>query len=201
MVDASVNQWLTIAGPVCKDDRVVPVEHDLHPETAVRLRPLGVDDEHAVRTAQLSMAREGFEFAFGLTDETDWPSYVTELSHRQFGIDLPPGSVPASFLAAVSDGVVVGRSSIRHRLNDELRIVGEHVGYCVLPQFRRQGFATEICRQSVIIARAFGVDGVLLTCDADNVASKTVIERCGGILDSDWPLTGTAPSKYRYWIK
>lgn len=180
---------------------MTPVEDALVPESLVRLRPLCLDDEDAVRTAQSAMAREDFEFAFDLADDTDWRGYIAEHSRRQFGVGLPVGAVPASYLVAVSDGVIVGRSSIRHRLNDKLRIVGGHVGYCVLPQFRRRGFATEICRQSVSIARTFGVDRVLLTCDVENIASKTVIERCGGILDNDWPTTDTTPSKNRYWIR
>lgn len=166
----------------------------------LRLRQLRLHDEDAVRAAQSAMALEDFEFAFGLADDSDWPGYVAEHSRRQLGLGLPVNAVPSSFLVAVSDGVIIGRSSIRHRLNDNLRIVGGHIGYCVLPQYRRRGFATDICRQSVIIARAFGIDNVLITCDVDNIASKTVIERCGGIVDSDWPQTDTTPSKCRYWI-
>jgi predicted acetyltransferase len=70
----------------------------------------------------------------------------------------------------------------------------------VLPPFRRRGVATEILRQSLIVARVFGVDRVLLTCDEDNVGSRTVIERCGGVLDPDWPRTDQTSPKLRYWI-
>ncbi len=62
---------------------------------------------------------------------------------------------------------------------------------------RRRGYATEILRQSLIVARAFGVDAALLTCDDGNVASATVIERCGGVRDPDRP--GEPPFR-RYWI-
>jgi predicted acetyltransferase len=54
----------------------------------------------------------------------------------------------------------------------------------VRPAFRRCGHATEILRQSVAIARAGGVERILVVCDDDNVGSARVIERCGGVLES-----------------
>lgn len=169
-------------------------------EPFLRLRPLRADDEGPVRAAQLTMANEEFEFAFDLADDTDWNTYVHEFGRRPYGLGLPPGRVPASYLVAVSADAIVGRSSIRHQLNDNLLAVGGHIGYCVLPQYRRQGLATEILRQSLIIARSLGIDRALLTCDADNTGSITVIECCGGVLDPDWPQTDTTPPKRRYWI-
>ena len=52
----------------------------------------------------------------------------------------------------------------------------------------------------MIIARALGIDRVLLTCDDDNVGSRTVIERCGGVPDPAWPKTDATPPARRYWI-
>ena len=76
---------------------------------------------------------------------------------------------------------------------------GGHIGYGVLPRHRRQGYATEILRQSLIIARAAGVDRVLVTCDEDNVGSRAVIESSGGVLDSIVTVDGKRPV-LRFWI-
>jgi predicted acetyltransferase len=72
--------------------------------------------------------------------------------------------------------------------------------YCVLPRHRRRGYATAILRQSLLIARATGVERVLVTCDDGNVGSATVIEACGGKLDSVIRTAPEAPPTRRYWI-
>lgn len=176
------------------------MDPSLAPASPLRLRPLGSAGELVVHAAQQAMAADGFVFAFDLAEDTDWLGYVSELARLQRGIDVPAGRVPASFLVATIDGDVVGRASIRHQLNDWLLAFGGHIGYCVLPPFRRRGFATDILRQSLIIVRAFGVERVLLTCDDENLASREVIERCGGLLDPERPLAPGESLKRRYWI-
>jgi predicted acetyltransferase len=166
----------------------------------IRLRPPREGDEQAVRAAQIALKEDDFGFAFGLTPDTPWMSYLEWLAREQAGISLAPDRVPGTFLLAEVAGQLVGRASIRHELNDWLLAHAGHIGYGVLPQFRRRGFATQILQQSLIIARAFGVDRVLVTCDDHNVDSAAVIERCGGRRDEQWPTTpGTVP-KRRYWI-
>jgi predicted acetyltransferase len=107
--------------------------------------------------------------------------------------------VPATFLVADVEGALVGRVSIRHELNDYLARVGGHIGYGVRPRHRRRGFATEILRQALVVARAEGVEPVLVTCDEDNLASATVIERVGGSLEGVSPGPNGVPMR-RYWI-
>jgi predicted acetyltransferase len=175
-----------------------PVAHA--PALRLRLRPLRLEDERAVHAAQREMAEDSFEFAFDLAEDTDWRNYVAARRWMQCGIDLPPGQVSSTFLVATINDEIVGRTSIRHELNDWLLAFGGHIGYGVLPSFRRRGVATEILRQSLVVARAFGVNRALLTCDDGNVASSTVIERNGGVLDPDWPKTDQGTAKRRYWI-
>ncbi len=129
-----------------------------------------------------------------------WLDYVELLDGLRDGTAVPDGLVPSTFLLAELDGSIVGRLSVRFELNDILAAQGGHVGYAVLPRFRRRGHATELMRRAVSIARDQGLLPLLVCCDDDNTASATVIERCSGVLESViTPADGT-PAFRRYWI-
>ena len=127
--------------------------------------------------------------------------YLEALAEHERGENLPANHVPSTFLFAFAGTSIVGRVSIRHSLNPDLERVGGHLGYVVVPEYRRQGYATEILRQSLKIARQkLGLKRVLVTCDDDNIGSIKTIEKNGGVLDSI--VTGTdgdTPTR-RYWI-
>jgi predicted acetyltransferase len=166
---------------------------------ALRLRPLGTEDEAEFRRAHEIMAREGFPFGLLFEQDAPWDSYVAKLEDRRRGVGLPDGWVPATILVADVGGTIVGRVSVRHRLNDFLEREAGHIGYGVLPEYRRRGYATEILHQGLVIARSLGIDRVLVCCDDDNAASAAVIERCGGKLDSVIIDSDGIPTR-RYWI-
>jgi predicted acetyltransferase len=88
----------------------------------------------------------------------------------------------------------IGRMSIRHDLNDWLREAGGHIGYDVRRSRRRQGHATAMLAAALRIAHDLGIEQALLTCDVDNVASRRVIERNGGVLEDE------RHGKLRYWV-
>lgn len=166
----------------------------------LRLRPLRLDDEVAFRNAYQVMATEGHTFGFDYTPTVEWSTYLKSRDDHRCGVNLPEGRVRDTYLVADVAGAIVGRTSIRHELNERLEREGGHIGYCVLPEYRRRGHATEILHQSLIVARAIGIDRVLVTCDDDNAGSITVIERCGGKLDSVIRTASSATLKRRYWI-
>jgi predicted acetyltransferase len=167
---------------------------------ALRLRPLRAGDEAAFRAGHQAMAADGFTFGLGLKPGLDWDGYLRALADQRAGLNLPRHLVPATFLVADVAGEIVGRASIRHRLNDFLLRAGGHIGYGVLPGHRRRGHATEILRQSLIIARSLGIDRVLVICDDDNAGSAAVIEANGGTLENLVPGGPGEPPARRYWI-
>ena len=62
------------------------------------------------------------------------------------------------------------------------------------PGHRRRGHATEILRRSLALSQTLGITENLVTCDDDNVGSRTIIERAGGVLED------VRDGKRRYWI-
>jgi predicted acetyltransferase len=165
----------------------------------LRLRPLRTEDEAAFRAGHRLMAAEDFTFGIGLEPGMLWRAYLKLIDDRRCGNALPEGWVAGTFLVADVGGEIVGRVAIRHQLNDFLEQVAGHIGYSVLPRHRRRGYATEMLRQSLVIARACGVDRVLVTCNDDNTGSRAVIEACGGQLD---PVAGDDDGRLirRYWF-
>ncbi len=169
--------------------------------TTLLLRPFAPGDESAAIAAQAELLRDDFTFLLeDYSPDEPWADYLARLQRISQGIGLAPDRVPASFLAADVDGELVGRVSIRHELNDFLAMWGGHIGYGVRPAFRRRGYATEILRQSLVLARDVGVSSALVVCYDDNVGSAAVIEACGGVFDKVVPgHDGDKPMRH-YWI-
>nr|WP_255669829.1 GNAT family N-acetyltransferase [Aeromicrobium wangtongii] len=165
------------------------------------MRRLELRDQDDVTAAVAEMAAEGEHWSYRYRGDLPWPDYVRLVHGWEDGIDLPEDFVAHAELVAEVDGEVVGRSSIRWELNDFLRRLGGHIGYAVRPAHRRQGYATEILRQSVQILRDRGVHRILVTCDDDNLASARVIEANGGVLEAVVPHDDPdEPPRRRYWI-
>jgi predicted acetyltransferase len=113
--------------------------------------------------------------------------------------DVHRSDVPATHLWAIEDEHFVRRISIRHALNDALRIEGGHIGYDTVPTFRGRGVATEMLRQALRLARELGLTSVLVTCDDTNARSIRVIERNGGTLIETKAIAPNRPLK-RYSV-
>jgi predicted acetyltransferase len=128
--------------------------------------------------------------------------YLEVLAEQEHGVNLPPNHVPSTFLFAFVGNRIVGRASIRHSLNEFLHRVGGHIGYVVVREFRRHGYATEILRQSLQVARdTCGLRRILVTCDDDNIGSIRTIEKNGGILENVVEASDLDKPKRRYWIE
>ena len=117
--------------------------------------------------------------------------------------DLPDERhVACTFLCAFDEqNNLVGRLSIRHELTDFLLREGGHVGYAVMPEYRRKGYATEIMRWATLHCKnALGLDKILVTCDDDNIGSIKTIEKNGGVLQDKIQNASGRVLKRRYWI-
>jgi predicted acetyltransferase len=136
----------------------------------------------------------------GFNDDTLWDDFLNSIDDQRAGLLHSQYVVHGVQLAADVYGELVGRASVRFELNEFFETRGGHIGYYVRPECRRRGYATEILRQALIIARSEGVGPVLMYCSDNNVGSIAAIERNGGVLD-ETGLSGDDQSTWRrYWI-
>ena len=170
------------------------------PGTLVLRRPRQDEEDEFIR-AHRATTPEVPNFLHYYQEGMSFSRYLEALREQERGVNLPPNHVPSTFLFAFKGPRIVGRVSIRHRLNDILLRVGGHIGYVVVPEFRRQGHATAILRLALHIAREkLGIDRVLVTCDDDNIASIRTIENNGGVLEDIISGPELDKPKRRYWI-
>jgi predicted acetyltransferase len=160
------------------------------------LRRLRAEDEPAVEAAHAKLAGEGFTFLVSRDDAGSFGDYLELLELQRAGRDPHPGRVRASFFVAEVDGEIVGRVSIRHELNENLEREGGHIGFGVIPEHRRRGYATQILRRSLELLAAQGLVTALVTCDEDNISSAATIERCGGALVDREEVDGSSVRHY-----
>lgn len=90
--------------------------------------------------------------------------------------------VPTSDYWYVSGEHYLGSLVIRHWLTPELEADGGHIGYRIVPPWRRQGHATRMLAEGLDQCRGIGLSRVLLTCSPANRASIRVIEANAGVL-------------------
>ncbi|OWR27419.1 GNAT family N-acetyltransferase [Saccharibacillus sp. O23] len=111
------------------------------------------------------------------------------------GENLPEGYVRQQVYWLYDGDRPVGCGKLRYWLTDALRLHGGHIGYTIRPSERGHGYGTAMLRELSEEAAAAGIDEVMLTCNADNTASRRVIERCGGRLEK------LEEGSCTYWIK
>lgn len=116
---------------------------------------------------------------------------------RQAGdtsVPPPPNWVHSSTYWWVEGSRYLGSIRIRHQLTPQLLESGGHIGYDVAPRARRRGHGTAMLRAALPIAADLGIEQALITCDADNVGSRKVIEANGGVLEDE------RSGMLRFWV-
>lgn len=131
----------------------------------------------------------------------DFDDYLAELERYRTGRDLPPSHVSSSAYFLLVAGKLVGSGNLRHELNENLSVMGGHIGYAVRPSARRKGYGSLILALTLEKARARGLEKVFLTCDADNAASAKIIEKHGGRLVDQLIYEPTGKLISQYWIE
>lgn len=146
---------------------------------------------------------ESFDGCAGLEEcETyeEWIDFDNRLSKKH-----EKQYVPSTVYLAirVADNKLIGIIDFRHSLSEFLLNYGGNIGYSVLPEERRKGYAKEMLRMVLKYCKEYGLHRVLVTCDKYNVGSYKTIQANGGILENeirdDVNLSKSGVIQ-RYWI-
>lgn len=139
----------------------------------------------------LILAARRFAGLEDVSSFSEWTRFDSR-SMEKYAIAYVPSVV---YLAArEKDDRLVGIMDFRRRLNPYLLNYGGNIGYSVRPSERGKGYAAQMLRLVLPKCRAAGESRVLITCEADNIASRKTILRAGGKLEN------TLETTERYWI-
>jgi predicted acetyltransferase len=130
----------------------------------------------------------------------DFDAYLRKLERRSRGEGLPEGWIPGCELWLDDQDQLVACVRLRFGLTPELEDEGGHIGYDVRPSKRRQGYGTILLRLALIHARSLGISRVRITCDADNLGSRKIIERNGGRSPTTTTSRESGKQVLQYWI-
>lgn len=136
----------------------------------------------------------------GLQSSPNYHDWLAKIS-KDDKFEQVPGRVRASQYIAIrkDDEKVIGFIQLRHTLNDNLLLVGGHIGYSVRPTERRKGYASNMLMLCLENAKELGIKRVLMTCGYSNTASERVIIKAGGELENTVTLSDGKVKK-RFWI-
>jgi predicted acetyltransferase len=168
--------------------RLVAPAIDFHASFLEALAEYHADGQHlGLDPSLLAEAAEFAHYVAALRAGVDDPQAPDRYVWSASGVwpaDQPPETyVPQTILWWTAGRRWLGRLSIRHELNEYLLRGGGNIGYEVRPRARRQGHATAMLAAALPRAAALGIDPARLDCEADNVASRRVIEKNGGVFE------------------
>lgn len=164
---------------------------------SIRLKRLKAEESDEIRDMirEIGPGENGFVNGLYAESEEAYRQKLADNVRIASGENLPEGYVRQQVYWLYDGDRPVGCGKLRYWLTDALRLHGGHIGYTIRPSERGRGYGTAMLRELSEEAAAAGIDEVMLTCNADNTASRRVIERCGGRLEK------LEEGSCTYWIK
>lgn len=129
----------------------------------------------------------------------DYSQWLDLLDRWERGDGIGEAVPQTLFLLKDPENRILGAAALRPYLNKTNILDGGHLGYGIFPAYRGRGLGNVLLKLSLEKLRAMGVQRVLVTCDDQNLLSRKVIQRGGGILENIVLDEEGVPVR-RYWI-
>ena len=160
-------------------------------------RPTLADKEAVLNMmAEFEQTQSAHDGGFWDIENFSYEDWLETGRNKEMGINLPENRVPSiQFVLFDESGRALGFLNLRLRLNEGLLNHAGHIGYSIRPSERGKDYAKEALRQGLQVAKEKNIHRALVTCSAENPASRAVILANGGELED--VRNGTE----RYWIE
>ena len=139
---------------------------------------------------------ESFDGCAGLEDcdtYEEWIDFDNRLS-KKYGESYVPSDVYLGI--RTSDNKLVGIIDLRKNLNDFLYNYGGNIGYSVIPDERRKGYATEMLGLVLNRAKEIGLETFQLSVERTNEPSIKTIVKNGGKYERSFTFEGEEADVY-----
>lgn len=117
-------------------------------------------------------------------------------------VDLTSGEKykTKTYILVDENNYIYGACNIRYPLVGNLFNLGGNIGYAVRPNERGKGYGKELLELSKLKCKELGLDKMLITARVENIQSNKLIEKCGGVKDTDYLDKDSGIMFHRYWI-
>lgn len=163
----------------------------VRPTTSLKEQALDYRQEHFDNNETIINGSELF-------DKTDsyeeWLKSVTDNTKAE--TVNPDWVITDTFFAVDDTNKIVGIIDLRHSLNDFLKDFG-NCGYSVRPSERRKGYATEMLRLILGVAKEAGLEEIHISVEKDNEPSIKTIIKNGGRYERSFEYDGDYADIYK----
>lgn len=150
----------------------------------MELRELSVDDGMDIYEMLQRIGAEENAFHNDVNGMTfdEYKQWLVKQASWANGDSLPQGYVKQWTFWLYDNDKPVGYGKLREKLTDSSREFGGNIGYAIDSECRGKGYGYLLFSSLIEKAREIGIKEIMSTVEKNNIASKTIQEKCGGVL-------------------